>query len=171
MHRYIYRYTHVVDCKLPWKWNSWISPIFWFYRVHPPLFRINPAKRLRVFQIFISGRPVLIHRRVNLGLIPRKREGAGAKQANNRRVFLLEVFCSQQRLALSLESYCSQFSRCWLRNTSKRKFADFFSSSARAPSLFPGVYPILTRRLIKTHRPDYRKNRGLLRLLAELTRK
>jgi len=61
------------------------SAIFLFTRRVLAYFRVNPSKRFNQ-PVFLSGAPVLIHRRVNLGLTRGNRKGVGRKQSKNRRV-------------------------------------------------------------------------------------
>jgi len=79
---------------------------FYLTRVNPrvnprrvlPSFQVNSAKSLNKPGFFLSGRPVLINRRViNPGLTREKSEGAGAKASKTSASFVFELFRSQQR--------------------------------------------------------------------------
>jgi len=61
--------------------------IFLFTRRALAFFRVNPAKIFNQPEFFLSGAPVLIHRRVNLGFTRGNRKGGRKKKSKNRRVF------------------------------------------------------------------------------------
>jgi len=95
----------VVGCKIPWKENSLISRAIGDFFSYPdarsPFFGSTRQKVSINPFVFLSGAPVLINRRVNLGLTRGNRDGGGAKKIENSAIsasFFFEVSCSQRCL-------------------------------------------------------------------------
>ena len=128
--------TPVVGCKIPWKKTRWFreeSAIFLFTRRVLAFFRVNPANSFKQPDFF----PARLFWSI-VGLTsgePREtgRGGGARKQSTHRRFsyprYLAANDASNAYNAQGVNLTCCTSSNpasLWLRDTSKRKLADFF---------------------------------------------